>query len=162
MIQNADEIVWGTISEIRESDFKVTIEGSLTGIDGDLWIKKFRDWDCASRWKEYKKGQKVFLFLRKDKENKLRVMSGGNEGELPILNDSVYINARSIIPPTLSVSREILMDYAVYKIEDQQYNLNGMNYYGVRLGFDDFVATCMYIRGCLKIEFSDQSFGHFH
>lgn len=98
MAIKADKILYGTIIELDSSKYKLRIEGSLTEESGTISIVRFSDWACAHRWTEYQIGQRLFVFLF-EKNGDYFTISGGNEGELPIQNDSVFIRGLSLKPP---------------------------------------------------------------
>jgi hypothetical protein len=94
LIDMSELIVEGKI--IHVSLFTVRIEilevvkGELT-TKKKLTVSKFSNWECASRWSEYKKGQTELLFLvRNDLRIVWKPIGIGNEGEMPIENDFLY------------------------------------------------------------------------
>jgi hypothetical protein len=68
--------------------FSDVIKGKLT--NRTLKIEKFENWTCASRWTNYKKGQKIMFFLTMSKEGIYKILGSGNEGELPIAKEKIY------------------------------------------------------------------------
>ncbi|MFT5964043.1 MAG: hypothetical protein ACI9L6_000768 [Flavobacterium sp.] len=68
--------------------FSDVIKGKLT--NRTLKIEKFENWTCASRWTNYKKGQKIMFFLTMSKEGIFKILGSGNEGELPIAKEKIY------------------------------------------------------------------------
>lgn len=97
MIIKAEKIVYGTVVELDHKYFTLKIEGSLTFDSGTLKITRFHEWPCAARWTQYEVGQRLFLFLT-TLNGELVSMSGGNEGEHPIVNKAVYVHGLSIPP----------------------------------------------------------------
>jgi len=91
MALSADKIVYGEITELRENDYTLKIESSLTGDSGTINIQRFQNWTCASRWAPYKKGQKVAVFTE-NRNGTNHIISGGGEGEMEVKNDSVSID----------------------------------------------------------------------
>ena len=57
-------------------------------------VLAFEDWTCAARWRSYGAGQRVVLFLLKpEKPSDLwTILGAGDEGELPILEESARIS----------------------------------------------------------------------
>jgi len=92
MALKADKIVYGEITELRENDYTLKIESSITGDSGTIIIQRFQDWTCAVRWAPYKVGQKVVVFLQLY-EGKYNIMSGGGEGEMEVSNGMVKIES---------------------------------------------------------------------
>lgn len=54
-------------------------------------MKRFENWTCHGRWTPYAVGQRLMVFLRRDKvdETRLFVMGAGDEGELPFVGGDV-------------------------------------------------------------------------
>ncbi len=88
MILTADKIVYGEIVKMSEAYFYV-----IDSVDSnkEIKIKKYVDWTCSSRWSEYQIGQKVLLFLNQEK-GYYKILSGGGEGEMPVIQDSVIVS----------------------------------------------------------------------
>ncbi|PKB43051.1 hypothetical protein AX016_1234 [Cellulophaga sp. RHA19] len=153
MILGAEKIVYGEIIELDSLTFTLKVERNLTGDETELVIQRFENWPCAHRWTDYKVGQRLFLFL-KNYNGKLNSMSGGNEGELPIQNESVYINSFSLDPPPPpnpnGQSNEILeQDF----IDSKKYRVFGNDYFGHKTALDDFTSTVIRIRNCFEIKY---------
>ena len=97
MILKADEIVYGHIKKLDKSYFY--LDDTTSHNRKTIKIMRFHNWACASRYEEYKVGQKVLLFLKK-KGDYFYIMSAGGEGEIAIINDSVSFRiADSFSPP---------------------------------------------------------------
>ena len=153
MILGAEKIVYGEIIELDSLTFTLKVERNITGDETELVIQRFENWPCAHRWTEYKVGQRLFLFL-KNYNGQLNSMSGGNEGELPIHNGSVYINSFSLDPPPPpnpgGQSNEILdQDF----IDSKKYRVFGSDYFGHKTSLDDFTSTVIRIRSCFDIKY---------
>lgn len=153
MIIKAEKIVYGTIVEVDSLFFTFHIEGSLTGDTGLLKVRRFKDWTCATRWTEYKVDQKLFLFLRTWKGN-LTSMSAGNEGELPILNESVFIHGYTIpiAPPPQPPTKEIKSSIF---FKPNQIEIYGAMYYGIEWSLSNFIETTAFIRNCYLFEYGE-------
>jgi hypothetical protein len=148
MIIKADKIVYGKIDSLNSNDFILKIEGSLTNDTGFIKVRKFENWEDASRWSKYKIGQKVFLFL-KEREGENFVMSGGNEGELPIVGNDIYISGFSIpLPPPQNME----MPKKVY-FETEHFKIYGGEFWGAKLDFFGFLNTVSEIRRCFDFEY---------
>jgi hypothetical protein len=93
MILDADKIIDGTIKKLDKTFFYI----DDTSQHQTIKIKRFQDWACASRFDKYKVGQRVILFLKKEKGH-FYIMSGGGEGEVPIINDSVIFRLFPAFP----------------------------------------------------------------
>src|SRR5262245_43628187 len=91
LFAGADAIVLGSISGLQEQTFDLAVEEWFVGGHGQstLRLKRFVDWTCASRWREYSVGQRVVLFLKGD-----RTLGAGNEGEWPVLQEGVLVPYR--------------------------------------------------------------------
>ena len=149
MILKADKIVFGEIESMDTTSFRLKIEKNLTGEDTELTIQKFEDWACANRWADYKVGQKLFLFLRVY-NNELLAMGGGNEGELPVIEDSIFLHGLSlkIPPPPGSEINEadVYFGFERHKVYGQYFN-------GCKVDFEGFIKSVRRIRKCFKIEY---------
>lgn len=92
LIDKSEIIGIGEIKSIENNNvlviFSDVIKGKLT--NRNLKIEKFENWTCASRWTNYKKGQKVMFFLTITKEGIYKILGSGNEGELPIVNEKIF------------------------------------------------------------------------
>jgi hypothetical protein len=106
MIREADVVVTGEIVALDDTTFTVRVGESLAGpAPGEsLTVRRFEDWTCASRWLPYAVGQEVVLLLVEDADG-LRILSAGGEGELRIMDDTVWVRPRldgfpTTTPPT--------------------------------------------------------------
>lgn len=153
MILGAEKIVYGEIIEMDSLRFKLKVERNLTGEEAELVIKRFENWPCAHRWTDYRIGQRLFLFL-KNNNGQLHSMSGGNEGELPILNGYVYINGFSLDPPpptnpkgqSNKISKRDFIDSKKHKVF-------GSDYFGHKTDLEAFTSTVTRIRNCFEIKY---------
>lgn len=150
MMIKAEKVVHGQITAIDSTSFTLSIEGSLTLDSGSIRVLKFKDWSCAARWTDYAIGQKVFLFLETWQGN-LVSMSGGNEGELPILENSVFIHGFTVplpmpLPPNM-------MERDVIFFEPTHFDLYGGKYFGIEWNLDDFIETIAFVRNCFDFEY---------
>jgi hypothetical protein len=84
----ADNIVLGSISSLEEETFVLAVEEWIVGEPGGptMRLKRFVDWTCATRWAEYRVGQRVLLFVREG-----RAMGAGDEGDWPVQQGEVLI-----------------------------------------------------------------------
>ncbi len=155
MIIKAEKIVYGTIVALDSNYFTLNIEGSLNSDSGTLKIKRIHNWACAERWTEYEVGQQLFLFLA-TVNGELVSMSGGNEGELPIHENSIYIHGFSItIPPPPPPSEVNLKEDLIY-FETEHFDIYGADYYGIQWDLESFIKTVNFIKNCF-----DFSYGQF-
>ncbi len=95
MIFEAEEIVVGEIICIDEEVIEIKIEQSDSFGEDCITFSKFKDWACGTRWTGYAIGQRALFFL-KTNHGTLTLMGGGNEGELPLLDPSLFIPNNSI------------------------------------------------------------------
>jgi hypothetical protein len=151
MILTAEEILYGEIISQDSTTFTLKVDSSLTGQENEITIEKFEDWACAHRWTNYQVGQKLFLFLTRFK-GKLVVMSGGNEGEIPIFQDSIYISSLSIVPPPPPPPSGKTLSKEVEFFESNKYNIYGRDYFGFKISLPEFIKTVKNIRNCFSIE----------
>jgi hypothetical protein len=161
MAVKADKILYGTIIELDSSKYKLRIEGSLTGENGTISIVRFTDWTCAHRWTEYQIGQRLFVFLV-EKNGDYFTISGGNEGELPIQNDSVFIGGLSLKPPPPLLSNDRKNDtILIPKSEELEYFEYGLHivykseYRGQPIEQGCFLKTIRDIRNCFDFDYGD-------
>tara|TARA_R110002096_G_scaffold135456_2_gene287415 strand:- start:358622 stop:359284 length:663 start_codon:yes stop_codon:yes gene_type:complete len=165
MILGADKIVYGEIIEIDSLTYKLKIEGDLTGEDKIIKVFKFTDWPCAWRWTDYEIGQKQFLFLKKYKgeieKHKIKyyAMSAGNEGELPVLDNFVFINGKSLksLPANYPDSIKQLYAKEGRRLISNNHSIYSSEFFGHKVAVKEFIVTCKTIRRCFQIEL-----GKFH
>ncbi|MDF1698326.1 MAG: hypothetical protein P1U56_20925 [Saprospiraceae bacterium] len=156
LIIKSDKIVYGEIVELSSEHFKFKVKGSLTGDKGVLKIRRFMDWTCASRWTKYETGQKLLLFLFSNND-KLHIMGAGDEGELPISDNSVYVHGLSL-GYVNGDQNDILNSDFTFPIE--QYNLYGADYFGNKFELNEFLESAAFIRQCFNLE-KGEYFGMF-
>ena len=154
MVLAADKIVYGEISEMDSLTFTLKIEGNLTGDEKTIRVLKFQNWTCAWRWTKYEVGQKLFLFLVKH-EGMYRTISAGNEGELPILNDSIYVHAKSLYSLGDWLPDSNIRYYSELNgiILSQHYAVYGQKYYSHKADFNQFILMVKLLRSCVKADF---------
>lgn len=91
LIDNSKIIGIGEIKNVEGKQISVLfselIKGKLT--NRTVKINQFENWTCASRWTNYKKGQKIMFFLTTEK-GVYTILGAGNEGELPIQGKKTY------------------------------------------------------------------------
>lgn len=152
MIIKAEKIVYGTVVELDSNYFTLNIEGSLTSDSGTLKIARFHDWACAERWTNYEVGQRLFLFLG-TWNGELMSMSGGNEGEYPVVNNTVYIHGFSIpIPPPPPPPEVTLRDDLIY-FETEHFDIYGGDYFGIDWNLNSFIEAVSFIRKCFDFTY---------
>ena len=151
LIIDSEKIVYGEIIDLDSTHFVIKIKGSLTGESGYLSVKKFINWTCASRWTEYEKGQNLLLFL-KTWDNELVSMGAGNEGELPIVNNDIYINAISLMYVNGDQNDWNNFDST---FEGIRYKVYKGNFYGTKMELSEFIKTAQYIRQCFMIQYGE-------
>lgn len=80
---------------INQSEYHVILNITKT-LKGDTSLKrikldKFMNWTCASRWSEYKIGQRsIYMLSMNETKTAWEVLSPGNEGEFPIEMGNIY------------------------------------------------------------------------
>lgn len=142
MIDQADKIVYGTIEQVQPMDFVVKIEGGLNTTPRKIKIKKYRDFACSYRWEEYKVGQKVFLFLEKEKRS-FRIMNGGGEGEMPMINDTIYIDGR-----VLNYGN----DQNLPKDKSWEVQISSRPYFGLKMSVQEFIHCIKTFKECIQLK----------
>ena len=92
LLDLAELVIEGEIIQIEDSTIKIAVKHQLKGRiqGGTIVVRQFRNWTCAVRWSKYEVGQKAVYCLRRFKSDLFEVIGSGNEGELPILDDSLY------------------------------------------------------------------------
>lgn len=148
MIIQADKIVLGKIISQDSKTFTFRIKESPTTDSGDITIQKFTDWTCAARWNDYKINQELLIFIFKRK-GKYYAMSGGNEGELPIRNDSVFINGFSVPPPP---PEDLKKRKRPFYIDSKHYKIDSKKYFGFAMSKADMLESIEFIRACFKYD----------
>ena len=151
LIINSDKIVYGEIIDLDSTHVQIKIEGSVTGESGTLKVRKFENWTCAWRWTEYKKGQNLLLFLN-TWNNELVSMGAGNEGELPIVNNDIYINGLSLMYVNGNQNDWSNTDLT---FQGDLYDINDGEFYGTKMELSKFLETTKYIRQCFKVEYGN-------
>lgn len=122
LIDNAKIIGIGEIKNVEGKQISVLfselIKGKLT--NRTVKINQFENWTCASRWTNYKKGQKIMFFLTTQK-GVYTILGSGNEGELPIQGKKTYY--KSLYGPLDDDSTK----YLVYGADLYGYAYNSFN-----------------------------------
>lgn len=156
LILTADEIVHGEIVSLDEKFFYLKIEVSLTNLDGTVKVARFQDWTCAQRWGEYEVGQRVFLFL-KDNEGVYQTISAGNEGELPILGDSVLVNGLSLTPDPPSFMDQTHYDKYGFSVSfsRREYSVYGHQFIGHGFHLDEFIKSVQAVIDCFQLQIGE-------
>jgi hypothetical protein len=93
LVVKADVIAIGTITRLESEVFELEVDEWVHG-DGEathLIVRRFRNWTCGSRPVEYEVGQRLFVFLLAPdgKRAGYRIMGGGAEGEMHLVEGRV-------------------------------------------------------------------------
>ncbi|NMH26552.1 hypothetical protein [Flavobacterium silvaticum] len=85
------------IVDVQKNRFKIKILDKIKGsLNDEIWVNKFQNWMCASRWTDYSVGQQELIFLNKNnKTEKWYPIGAGNEGEIPTVKDSVFVLSKN-------------------------------------------------------------------
>ena len=97
LIDRSELVVHGTIKKTDQYTCSLQLKEVLKGdfpTDSLLVFDKFKDWTCAQRFDKYEAGQEELFFLFKGYDPYHRAIGGGNEGEMPVVGDSVYYKAQ--------------------------------------------------------------------
>lgn len=143
MILQADLIVYGKIDSLTDHTFylKNTKFVGCDTVKKELEVIQFKNWTCAARWVKYEKGQEVFLLLQKD-QSKWRIMGAGDEGEMPIENDSVNVKWTSLSSGEYLDKADVLV-------------LSSGKLYGKRFDLTTFIYGISLIRKCFNYHNSE-------
>ena len=113
----ADLIVEGQIDEINDEKYHFKISDFIKGKDDDtIIVNKWKQWICDTRPIKYKTGQKLILFLKREK-GKYEVINGST-GELIINDDNSILRYKYQALPNRLVVKEgikMLMKSIKYK-----------------------------------------------
>jgi hypothetical protein len=146
MIIKADKIVLGKIISQDSTTFTFRIKESPTLDSGDIVIEKFSDWACAARWNDYKVDQELLIFLSNYK-GKFVAMSGGNEGELPVRNDSIFIHGFSVpTKPPMGMKNRL----NIPSFNSKHFLIDDKQYYGYPLSKNDMFESIAIIKSCFN------------
>ncbi|HEY1030485.1 MAG TPA: hypothetical protein VGD89_01850 [Flavipsychrobacter sp.] len=127
-LDKADHIVIGKITLVGESYFQFAVDTVLKGnIRHSIKVKKFKNWTCASRYSDYKKGQEEILLLARNESGEYYPIGGGNEGEIPISQDSVYYGNNN---------------WSLY--ESREYKVGDIDINGIACGKKQFIEAITY------------------
>jgi hypothetical protein len=154
MIFKAEQIVYGEIIAIDSLTYHLKVEKSVLDPLDTIEVRRFRNWACAWRWADYKVGQRVFLFL--DKYNGIyHALSAGNEGELPVYHDSVYVGVKCFGRVTTFFDqfekRKFYNDAGYLARVNKLY---GAEYKGFKTNLDVFFYSMKVLRKCFTVSFS--------
>ncbi|MCA8921965.1 MAG: hypothetical protein KDD82_09165 [Planctomycetes bacterium] len=100
MLGSSDLVVVGTIVELGDEAFVLKVETRIAGAEGQETVEvlRFKDWPCAVRWTPYAVGQRVLVCAvrvkDKDGVERLKLRSGGGEGEMPIEDGKLRLRGR--------------------------------------------------------------------
>lgn len=91
VVDLSEIIIEGKITSVDELDFQVNINEVLKGEinSNSIKIKKFKNWTCTSRWGKYEVNHRGIFALQK-KNDEWQIIGAGNEGEMPIENESLF------------------------------------------------------------------------
>ena len=145
LVLGSEVIIEGEVICVDDQVFELRVKNSIDFQDTTIAIKKFKDWTCGVRWSEYFVGQKLFVFLRK-KENEYMAFGGGNEGEMPVIDKTVYIS--SIALHHRFEGLKIIYPLPEHAKADSPY------YEGYAMGVKEFWDYILYIRNCFEVELS--------
>ncbi|MCK7590588.1 hypothetical protein M0G43_08390 [Subsaxibacter sp. CAU 1640] len=100
-----DLIVEGTIDEIYDGKYGFTISDFIKGKDQKtIYVTIGKQWTCDIRKTDYKKGQKLILFLIK--ENGKYQIINGSTGELIINDDGSILRHKYQPLPDLTILKD--------------------------------------------------------
>lgn len=87
-------------------------------------------------------------------KGKLIAMSAGNEGELPIVKNAVFLNGYSVpIPPPPIPLGEIEINDENLGFSLEHYNIYGDRYFGTKFELDKFIKDISFIRKYFDFEY---------
>lgn len=148
MAATADKIVYGTISKVEEKYFYMECINEKKKQER-LKIARYISRTNAYRWDKYLEGQKVFLFLKKVNGD-YAIMSAGEEGELPIIKDSVVVEMKSFTLKTnqsLAGPKGLTQEYR----DKQSFMVGNKKVFGLRFPVRYFYTSVMDFRNCYQV-----------
>jgi len=93
---SADLIVIGEIDMVKNGTYTFKIGETIKGQTyKTITVKMFEEWICDPRWDKPKKGQKLFLFLKKG-QKEWNIINGSS-GELFISKNQIYLGGEDAI-----------------------------------------------------------------
>lgn len=144
LILRADIILYGEVVCMDESVIELNVYNSINHDSLTITIVRFKEWNCGQRWKEYELGDTSLFFL-KSRNGRYRTIGGGNEGELPIHNDRIYVHASTISQAGFVTQ----FDRSDLQMEDNGFN-NPYNGYVINLS--DFWQATAVVKKCFISE----------
>ncbi len=148
MILSADKIVYGEIIGEDSVTFTLRVDKNLTGEEKLLKINKHQNWTCAWRWTQYEVGQNVLLFL-KEQNGALSQMGPGNESELPIQENDIFLNTFAL--SSFPKFQDSLSD-TIRHIMPQKHIVYDATYQGFKFQKSKFVEAIVIIRKCYEVK----------
>lgn len=148
LIIKSDKIVYGEIIDLSPTHFELAIIASLTGDSGTLKIRRFENWTCAWRWTKYKEGQKLLVFVR-SWQGDFYSMGAGNEGELPVVNDEIYINGLSLMYVDGDQNDWQNMDFT---FKGEHFDIYGGDFFGTKMKMNNFMESARFVRHCFSFD----------
>jgi len=101
----ADLIIEGEIGSIFDGKYDFTVSEFIKGNDDEvISVNKWEQWMCDTRQTEYKTGQKLILFLKKEK-GQYEIINGST-GELIINDDGTILRYEYQSLPKKSIVKE--------------------------------------------------------
>ncbi|NLD67755.1 MAG: hypothetical protein GX644_02970 [Limnobacter sp.] len=133
-------VVEGTIDRVDDESFTVRPVEVFAGSvgSGPLRVKKYADWTGGRRWRPYRPGQNVLLFLSKPPtgeraaDDDWRIRGRAGEGEMPIDDGAVF-------PHGLYIDG----------FRRQRFEVDGGELYGYRFDRDTFESALEGYLRCL-------------
>ena len=145
MMGLADVIVAGEITELGRKTFTLSVHHQAYPPGPELEsisVAYFVDWMCAWRWTPYRKGQHVIVFGQAGDASEgpgYRILSGGGEGEMPIVNrESPQVVVRAGVPPACVTGEHSIRGHAAT----------------VRLG--EMIRVSQAFRRCFRADYTDR------
>lgn len=155
----AEFVILAKIEKLEGDNLSLTVERNLAGTPPEpryLIVPKFRDWTCASRWKEYEVGQRCVFFLRRPREGKHprphgRILGAADEGELPIVTRKVK-----------GVDRDfaILHGSRVEGLEPRDHRVHGTTLRGTELPLDELALALHGLREHFRVTMDERHPDH--
>ncbi len=147
MILGADKIVSGEIVQTDSLTFTLRVDKDFTGNEKVIKIHKHENWPCAWRWAQYEVGQRLLLFLA-EINGELYQMGPGNESELPLLDNHVFVHSISFnkLPyklDSIGKTKKIIFP--------ERHNLYGKDFYGCRIEMEKLAYAITSLRECYSI-----------
>lgn len=148
MAISADRIAYGTIVKVDDEFYYLADQA---GKGAKLKIVKYKGLPGSRsfRWAPYEEGQRVLVFLKKNKYA-FELLSSGAEAELPLIRDSLVIDMQCFSPNTvLAISPQRKLTDAFKN--SCTHAVGARKVFGLKFSVDYFYSSLQSFRNCYQI-----------